>query len=449
MDQNRWLSDSVYKVEDGLIKVNHLVKEIPYIVIKTVDTNKEKIGNESKPKKNSMQAMVVAKIKEEYLGYNEKQLKKVPGFPDSVITKNLTIAYAGTTSLKDWYTNLEEIGRSNKHSNGAFASALNYAHEIEKQYPKSDGYTISTTGHSLGGAKALFVAAINGYDSVTYGAAGPGLAQALFDNHNGTLINIYDTSDVVTSGLFTGGKGMLPINSFGIDNSGWETFGHSLDQFRTDEEGNYIDKHGQIIVYVDGNGGILLAPTLWQQTLLENEAMIKLLAVSGEHTLDEIKRVKEENEWLKVQIKEFLTLKELQQKLTASGGGLSQSEKIYLEDSQALAVVRTAASKFDEAMSNVRVIYQNGITELEELWNDWLGRVRNYTPHLTYNEVIETLAEVNCTKWEIVDEPTQEFRDKIRQIDQMSEQFQTLADEITQKINEMVARDKELANQLF
>lgn len=449
MDQNRWLSDSVYKVEDGLIKVNHLVKEIPYIVIKTVDTNKEKIGNESKPKKNSMQAMVVAKIKEEYLGYNEEQLKKVPGFPDSVITKNLTIAYAGTTSLKDWYTNLEEIGRSNKHSNGAFASALNYAREIEKQYPKSDGYTISTTGHSLGGAKALFVAAINGYDSVTYGAAGPGLAQALFDNHNGTLINIYDTSDVVTSGLFTGGKGMLPINSFGIDNSGWETFGHSLDQFRTDEEGNYIDKHGQIIVYVDGNGGILLAPTLWQQTLLENEAMIKLLAVSGEHTLDEIKRVKEENEWLKVQIKEFLTLKELGKKLTASGGGLSQSEKIYLEDSQALAVVRTAASKFDEAMSNVRVIYQNGITELEELWNDWLGRVRNYTPHLTYNEVIETLAEVNCTKWEIVDEPTQEFRDKIRQIDQMSEQFQTLADEITRKINEMVTSDKELANQLF
>ena len=449
MDQNRWLSDSVYKVEDGLIKVNHLVKEIPYIVIKTVDTNKEKIGNESKPKKNSMQAMVVAKIKEEYLGYNEEQLKKVPGFPDSVITKNLTIAYAGTTSLKDWYTNLEEIGRSNKHSNGAFASALNYAHEIEKQYPKSDGYTISTTGHSLGGAKALFVAGLNGYDSVTYGAAGPGLAQALFDNHPGTLINIYDTSDVVTSGLFTGGKGMLPINSFGIDNSGWETFGHSLDQFRTDEEGNYIDKHGQIIVYVDGNGGILLAPTLWQQTLLENEAMIKLLAVSGEHTLDEIKRVKEENEWLKVQIKEFLTLKELGKKLTASGGGLSQSEKIYLEDSQAFAVVRTAASKFDEAMSNVRVIYQNGITELEELWNDWLGRVRNYTPHLTYNEVIETLAEVNCTKWEIVDEPTQEFRDKIRQIDQMSEQFQTLADEITRKINEMVTSDKELANQLF
>ena len=53
---------------------------------------------------------------------------------------------------------LEEIGRSNKHPDGAFVSALNYAREIEKQYPKSAGYTISTTGHSLGGAKSTFVA---------------------------------------------------------------------------------------------------------------------------------------------------------------------------------------------------------------------------------------------------------------------------------------------------
>ncbi|WP_206853997.1 lipase family protein [Candidatus Enterococcus mangumiae] len=451
MDQNRYLSKFIYQLESG--KVNYGDKPLGtnHIVIETLNTDKDKIGNESRPKKNSTQAMVVAEIKDEFKKFNDNELRKVPGFPDSVITKNLTIAYAGTTSAKDWQTNIVEIGLSIKHPDGAFVSALNYAREIEKQYPKSDGYTISTTGHSLGGAKALFVAALNGYDSVTYGAAGPGVAivVALLDNHPGTLINIYDTSDAVTNEFFTGGKGMIPINSFGIDNSGWEDFGHSLDQFKTDEKGNYIDKHGQIIVYADGNGGILLAPTLWQQTLLKNEARIKLLAVSGEHTLDEIKRLKEENEWLKVQIKEFLTLQELRQKLTGSGGGLSQSEKIYLEDSQALAVVRTAASKFDEAMVNVRVIYQNGITELEELWNDWLGRIRNYTPHLTYNEVIETLAEVDCTKWEIVDEPTQEFRDKIRQIDQLSEQFQSLADEITQKINEMVARDKELANQLF
>ncbi|BAO07700.1 hypothetical protein ABVF54_00530 [Enterococcus mundtii] len=114
MDQNRKISKFVYRIENGLVKIGKLVKGTQFIVIDTIDTNKDKIGNESKPKKNSMQAMVVAKIKEEYLGYNEEQLKKVPGFPDSVITKNLTIAYAGTTSLKDWHTNLEEIGERNQ-----------------------------------------------------------------------------------------------------------------------------------------------------------------------------------------------------------------------------------------------------------------------------------------------------------------------------------------------
>ncbi|WP_143141830.1 lipase family protein, partial [Enterococcus mundtii] len=193
MDQNRYLSEFIYQLESG--KVNYGDKPLGtnHIVIGTLNTDKDKIGNESKPKKNSTQAMVVAELKDRYKTFDDEELKKVNGFPDSVITKNLTIAYAGTTSLKDWHTNLEEIGRSNKHPDGAFVSALNYAREIEKQYPKSAGYTISTTGHSLGGAKALFVAGLNGYDSVTYGAAGPGLAQALFDNHNGTLINIYDT----------------------------------------------------------------------------------------------------------------------------------------------------------------------------------------------------------------------------------------------------------------
>jgi len=115
MDQNRDFSNEVYKVEHGEIKLNTKIGEKQdYLVINTIDTNKNKIGNESKPKKNSMQAMVVAEIKDEFKKLSDNELRKVPGFPDSVITKNLTIAYAGTTSLKDWHTNLEEIGERNQ-----------------------------------------------------------------------------------------------------------------------------------------------------------------------------------------------------------------------------------------------------------------------------------------------------------------------------------------------
>ncbi|MDB7101759.1 hypothetical protein [Enterococcus mundtii] len=114
MDQNRYLSEFIYQLESS--KVNYGDKPLGtnHIVIGTLNTDKDKIGNESKPKKNSMRAMVVTEIKDEFKKLSDNELRKVPGFPDSVITKNLTIAYASTTSLKDWHTNLQEIGERNQ-----------------------------------------------------------------------------------------------------------------------------------------------------------------------------------------------------------------------------------------------------------------------------------------------------------------------------------------------
>ncbi|MFP1647648.1 hypothetical protein [Enterococcus mundtii] len=133
MDQNRDFSNEVYKVKHGEIELNTKIGEKQdYLVINTIDTNKDTIGNECTPKKNSTQAMVVAELKDRYKTFDNEDLKKVQGFPDSVITKNLTIAYAGTTSVKDWHTNIVEIGLSNKHPDGVFFSALNYAHEVSQ-----------------------------------------------------------------------------------------------------------------------------------------------------------------------------------------------------------------------------------------------------------------------------------------------------------------------------
>ena len=88
MDQNRYLSEFVYQLESG--KVNYGDKPLGtnHIVIGTLNTDKDKIGNESRPKKNSTQAMVVAKIKDEFKKLNDNELRKVSGFPDSVITQS-------------------------------------------------------------------------------------------------------------------------------------------------------------------------------------------------------------------------------------------------------------------------------------------------------------------------------------------------------------------------
>ncbi|MGK0552875.1 triacylglycerol lipase, partial [Enterococcus faecalis] len=130
-----------------------------------------------------------------------------------------------------------------------FSSAVDYAREIEVKYPKEAGFTIGTSGHSLGGAEAIYVAVSLGYNAITYGAAGSGLTEAQIKNYKGTIVNLYDTSDIVTSGWMTGGQKNIPFLSIGIDNEGWETFGHSLDQFEVDKKGNYLNKYGDIVIY--------------------------------------------------------------------------------------------------------------------------------------------------------------------------------------------------------
>ncbi len=185
MDQNKEFSKTVYGVETGKVKVNEKIVEDKYLVIDVIDTDKHTIEKEKTPKKNGMQAMVVAEIKDKYKGYDKDDLKKQADYPKSVIKKDLTIAYAGTKNWQDWKTNIREVGFEDKHDNGAFQSALAYADAIEKTYSVKDGYTISTTGHSLGGAQAIYVAVLKGYHGFTYAAAGPGLSEKQLMNYEG------------------------------------------------------------------------------------------------------------------------------------------------------------------------------------------------------------------------------------------------------------------------
>ncbi|HFD1707136.1 TPA: DUF2974 domain-containing protein, partial [Enterococcus faecium] len=68
MDQNKEFSKTVYGVETGKVKVNEKIVEDKYLVIDVIDTDKHTIEKEKTPKKNGMQAMVVAEIKDKYKG---------------------------------------------------------------------------------------------------------------------------------------------------------------------------------------------------------------------------------------------------------------------------------------------------------------------------------------------------------------------------------------------
>ncbi|EPH68899.1 triacylglycerol lipase [Enterococcus faecalis 02-MB-P-10] len=450
MDQYRKFSDKVYGVETEKIKTGDVFKnkKEKYLVLDTIDTNKDTLKIDDAPRKNSMQAMTVAEIKDEYK--STKRLETVPGYPESVIKKDLTIAYAGTKTKRDWETNVSEIFLEEKNPEGAFYTSMEYAREIEEKYSKQEGFTINTTGHSLGGAEAIFVAVLLHYNAITYGAAGSGLSKEQLEAYNGQIVNFYDTSDVVTTGSLTGGQEKIPFYSFGIDNAGWKTFGHDLEQFKIDSAGNYIDKFGDVVVYTDGHGGVALEQTLLAQEILENKKRLRdldgFLFPSGE-TLAEIKQLKQENQWLQEQIKQFNRLNELRYILTASGGGLSTNERIYLEDSQALAVVKTTSSRFDVALEESITIYKHAVQQLTQDWEAGKKLIRQHAPDLSNAEIMEAMESMGYTQ-QAVNEAIDYFQEKIRKAMQIKTRFTQLTQQITTKINELVQRDQELASQL-
>ncbi|MEI5990802.1 hypothetical protein A5881_002307 [Enterococcus termitis] len=138
----------------------------------------------------------------------------------------------------------------------------------------------------------------------------------------------------------------------------------------------------------------------------------------------------------------------LRKKFTASGGGLSGNEQIYLDDSQALTIVELASSKFDLAMENVVKLYKDAVRELEEMWQEGLSTIQGNCPELSYGEVLVAMQVMDCTEQTMVTIPSQEFQEKLSLAHQMSSKFSTLTKDITAKIGELVQRDQELAKQL-
>lgn len=164
-------------------------------------------------------------------------------------------------------------------------------------------------------------------------------------------------------------------------------------------------------------------------------------------SLQEFQQMKQE--YIKYTMNNELNLLvNLRKKLTASGGGLSSNEKIYLDSAQALSVVSIASMDFEVSLLGVMKIYQDGIKDAEELWQKTLSDAMNIGHQLERWEIYDALESVGCMEYNIVGVPTQQYQMKIDKIREMSEQFKSLENQIKAKISEIVARDSELAQQL-
>ncbi|MBP2097650.1 lipase [Enterococcus rivorum] len=343
-----------------------------------------------------------------------------------VDTSQVVIAYAGTNpkDMNDLETDLRTVGgffdkttspgfslsHSEARISGQLNSAIAFANSIKRDY---SGATISTTGHSLGEFLALYIAAENRWRNVGFNGPDPyellsADAKKWLKENPGVLTNYRNRADMIGNLMGNGTGAEIKVSmDMGLQSPG--TY-HDLAKWT-------FDKNGRLIIKNNDYNKKAIQEQIERQ--LRNQFVL------GMYSLGQLKK-----------------------KLTASGGGLSANEKIYLDDSQALAVVQYASSEFETVMMNTVKIYQDGIRDLEKLWQKIHSKAFSDVPDLSYGEVMEILESTGSTERSMVTEPTEAFREKIQKAKKMSEQFNQLVSEIKGKIAELVQRDQELARQL-
>ncbi|MBP2100079.1 alpha/beta hydrolase family protein [Enterococcus rivorum] len=340
----------------------------------------------------------------------------------TVDTSNIIIAYAGTNSsdFNDLETDLRTVGGffdktvspgfsvdcSPQCIAGQAESALAFATEIQGTY---DNATITTTGHSLGEYLALLVAAENKLRNVGFNGPDPYdilsvEAKDWLKRNPGMLTNYRNRGDAIGN-LMGNGTGAEIKISLSLGLNPFQGAFHSLATWK-----------------FDANGKLLIPQNDYNQ---QAELYILTTFAASMSALETIKA-----------------------KFKASGGGISGNEQIYLDDSQARMVVNTASQAMNVVLTTVLKIYNDGMTEAEELWQMCLSLARGSSSDLSDGEMRKALDSVSCTQNRTVREPTEKYQQKIMKARKLADKFEKLAKEISNKIDELVQRDRELARQL-
>ncbi|MDR1567760.1 MAG: hypothetical protein LBS33_03640 [Streptococcaceae bacterium] len=193
---------------------------------------------------------------------------------------------------------------------------------------------------------------------------------------------------------------------------------------------NYRRKNDTVTKWNDSNSELLnsedFGTIVWLEGDSHNIADWKfdkegMILLPKNSEMSTVRRKQKENLLAANFSQSMLQLKSLRSRFSASGGGLSSGEKIYLDSAQALAIVSTASAEFDLAMVNVMKTYQDGIKEQEKLWEEGVNMARNMGNLLETWEVYEAFETTGFTYENIVTFPVSQYQykmDKARAISQ-------------------------------
>lgn len=128
-------------------------------------------------------------------------------------------------------------------------------------------------------------------------------------------------------------------------------------------------------------------------------------------------------------------------------GGISAAKEVYLDAVQAKSIVSGMKTAIDEKITELMTVYQTGIDQANQLWQDTIANARSYGSNLTEMEQIEALERGGVTRQHVLIEPVTDYEAALNQLRSIKSSYEDLIYQINQTIDQQIQLDSELASQ--
>jgi len=397
------LSDKVY--EDKYLKPGQTIIS---------DTGNDWIVINSVDDPSGLQGIAVVPLKD----YQDMQSGKITKYPDVVFASRGSQMDNFGEFVKDWIeTDIFEMGLGQKpehykeqgltpNNTSQFRGYEDFVNETLKNNSIVD---YSFTGHSLGGALAQYMAVLKDKKATTFAAAKayrllPAELQKLVDqgHFNSNIVDYrhsWDPVGHVPFGQIIGRQYMVPSGSSNI-----AIVGHMRGSFK-----DMFDKDGAMILDELLSGSIAGSEI----------ALYKQLGQLGN---------------LKTQ--------------WGSHGPMTENQEIFLDQSEAIAVLSNTSNIVQTSLEALMVIYECASNDAQELWTKTLTSAEGIGTHLSYSEVIDSLEKGTATESFIVREPQAKHEKKKSELREILDSYDQMLQKLTTSILKMAEQDKQIASAL-
>ncbi len=283
---------------------------------------------------------------------------------------------------------------------------------------KSNGYNIDTvTGHSLGGRNGTIMGMEHNIPNIILYNSAPLMnllgnlkksnqqeLSDLFGRYSGNIIYFVSENDPLNKAA-GGVPGSIYPGKIIIIKNGKE---HDITGFLTKEEQDFIRQH----------------------TPDSNKIYVAQKKVQTDTT------------------KKLIGLELLRAKFLKSGGGLSASEEIYLDASEALILTQGMSKTLQIEIDDIKKMYREAKKDSDKLWTDTLKTADSIGSTLHQGEVLDSLNGGGATEPIVRIEPKEEYEQKISELSSVQQEYYELIGQIQSSINKQVETDQELARQI-